>query len=325
MQYITWDDCQQFIGRLNEMTGLHFRLPTEAEWKYAARGGKLSHGYKYAGSDDIKEVGWYNENTNGLCPMPVALLRPNELGVYDMTGNVWEWGEKTTTGSHPYMGGSCFFPADKCFISSLGYSSNYEMNGASVGFRLVLDVHEYVDLGLSVMWATCNVGASAPEKYGDYFAWGEVETKDSYTWANYKWCDGTDQNMTKYNAEDGLTTLLPDDDAAHVNWGGPWRMLTGEEFRELKNKCTWELTTHNGTQGYKVTGPNGNSIFLPVAGYISETPLDYDGYNGYYRSSTIGLSGLNYSRYFFMTSSYITIYDGYRRSGFTIRPVLTND
>ena len=78
--------------------------------------------------------------------------------------------------------------------------------------------YEYVDLGLSVKWATCNVGANSPEEYGDYFAWGETEPKAEYSWENYKWCDGTASNMIKYNKTDGLTTLDLDDDVAHVNW-----------------------------------------------------------------------------------------------------------
>ena len=134
--------------------------------------------------------------------------------------------------------------------------------------------HEYVDLGLpsGLKWATCNVGATAPEEYGDYFAWGETETKATYDLSNYKWCNGTYESMTKYctNSEYGIvdnkTTLELSDDAARVNWGGSWRMPTKAEQDELRNtdNCTWEWTTQNGVNGYKVTSKkNGNSIFLP--------------------------------------------------------------
>ena len=118
---------------------------------------------------------------------------------------------------------------------------------------------EYVDLGLSVKWATCNVGATKPEEYGDYFAWGEVEPKNNYSLSTYKYCNGTNNSMTKYSAKndvnrgefyDNKIVLGPEDDAATVNWGGEWRMPTKEEQDELRNKCTWEWTILNGVQGY---------------------------------------------------------------------------
>ena len=125
----------------------------------------------------------------------------------------------------------------------------------------------YMDLGLSVLWAICNVGAEKPEEYGDYFAWGEVEPKEEYTWENYKWCDGTENVMIKYNDVDGKITLDPEDDAATMNWGDNWRMPSRVECQELIDNCIWELTTLNGVDGYKVIGPNNNSIFLPMAAY----------------------------------------------------------
>ena len=105
--------------------------------------------------------------------------------------------------------------------------------------------HECIDLGLSVKWATCNVGAIKPEEYGDYYAWGETETKDVYDWSSYKWCNGSSDTLTKYNPfkvqgiVDSITTLDPNDDVAHVKWGGSWRMPTASEFRELMDNCKW--------------------------------------------------------------------------------------
>ena len=138
---------------------------------------------------------------------------------------------------------------------------------------------EYVDLGLSVKWASCNVGATAPEEYGDYFAWGETYQKRYYYWDNYKYCNGTNESLTKYCTKtscgefafvDNKTTLDLTDDAARVNWGGTWRMPTAEESEELMNEenCTWIWTTKNGVNGLKITSrKNGNFIFLPAAGH----------------------------------------------------------
>lgn len=140
---------------------------------------------------------------------------------------------------------------------------------------------EAVDLGLSVKWASCNVGASSPEEQGNYYAWGEVEPKDNYTWETYKWCDGTEDSMLKYctngeysyNIIDNKTVLDLEDDAAHVNMGGNWRMPTYDEFNELRKNCTIISTTYKGVKGHKVVGPNGNSIFLPVGFYVDGTKV----------------------------------------------------
>lgn len=144
----------------------------------------------------------------------------------------------------------------------------------SVHFRL----RKSVDLGLSVKWATCNVGANKPEEYGDYYAWGETEPKDFYFWDTYKYCDGTYNSLTKYTdsayGKDGFSdnksVLDPEDDVAHVKWGGNWRLPTKEELEELRTKCTWTSTTLNGVKGYSVTsnvdGYTDRSIFLPATG-----------------------------------------------------------
>jgi hypothetical protein len=164
-------------------------------------------------------------------------------------------------------------------ISSRRAYENYPFVGYSVEddevrYTELTPEHEYVDLGLSVKWATCNVGATKPEEYGDYFAWGETTPKDAYDWSTYKWCNGGPSTQTKYctnssyGTVDNKTTLDLSDDAACANWGGSWRMPTRAEQDELRNNCTWTWTTQNGVNGYKVTGTNGNSIFLPAAGYL---------------------------------------------------------
>ena len=155
---------------------------------------------------------------------------------------------------------------------------------------------EYVDLGLpsGTLWATCNVGASAPEEYGNYFAWGETKPKQKYNVSTYKWCNGSIISMTKYNTDinygivDDKTELDPADDAATVNWGSEWCMPTAEEIEELYNLdyVTSEWSIQNGVKGRLITSKkNGNSIFLPVAGYrldLSNGSLYEAGSNGYY-------------------------------------------
>ena len=180
--------------------------------------------------------------------------------------------------------------------------------------------YEYVDLGLPSgnLWATCNVGASEPWEYGGYYAWGETEEKSDYTWKTYKWCNGSYDSMTKYCTDsiygrvDNKTVLDPEDDVAHVKWGGSWRMPTLEEQKELLDECTWEWTELNGVNGYRVTGPNGNSIFLPAAGYRDGSKLQYNRAVGDYWSSSL------YVRYGYSCSLYFQI-DGYYYSGYYYR------
>ena len=188
--------------------------------------------------------------------------------------------------------------------------------------------HEYVDLGLSVKWATCNVGASKPEEYGDYFAWGETEPKSTYSWSTYKWCNGSSDTQTKYCTKssygtvDNKTQLELSDDAARANWGGSWRMPTRAEQDELRENCTWTWTTQNGVNGYKVTSKkNGNSIFLPAAGFRSGSSLYSAGSDGYYWSSSLYTGYPYFAWYVYFDSSNVSRNDYNRRCGFSVRPV----
>ncbi|MBQ5894970.1 MAG: InlB B-repeat-containing protein [Bacteroidaceae bacterium] len=195
--------------------------------------------------------------------------------------------------------------------------------------KTYIDGYEYVDLGLpsGLKWANINVGASAPEDYGGYYAWGETEEKSNYTCSTYKWCKGSIYTMTKYctnsnyGTVDNKTTLDPEDDVAHVKWGGTWRMPTQAELDELRNICTWTWTTQNGVNGNKVTGPNGNSIFLPATGGRYGTEANNSGSAGYYLSSSL------YSNYsvlacclYFYSDDYGWSYNN-RYSGHSVRPV----
>lgn len=192
--------------------------------------------------------------------------------------------------------------------------------------------HEWVDLGLSVKWATCNVGASSPEGYGSYFAWGETSPKSRFEWDNLKYCTAGDRwdNLkfskyvaeSKYGSVDNKTKLDLSDDTARANWGGSWRMPTDEEFDELRDNCIWNWTTVNGKAGYEVTSTlNGNSIFLPAAGVRYRSLLDGDGSEGDYWSSSLYKSYSYLARSLsFNSGNHDSDYD-FRRNGRSVRPV----
>ena len=172
--------------------------------------------------------------------------------------------------------------------------------------------HDYVDLGLSVKWATCNVGANSPEAYGDYYAWGETATKSRYLSDN---CETYKQNIGDIKGTSR--------DVAHVKWGGNWRMPTKAELDELLSKCTWSWTTQNGKNGYTVTGPNGNSIYLPAAGYRYGDRLYHGGSRGYYWSSTPDSEDAQSAyRLLYLNSGYQRTGWDLRYSGHAVRPVL---
>ena len=194
---------------------------------------------------------------------------------------------------------------------------------------------EAIDLGLSVKWASCNIGASKPEEAGDFYAWGELEPKEYYSWSNYKYGNSS-TFLTKYNTVssrgvvDNKTTLDPEDDVAYVLFGGNWRMPTYDEFAELINtdNCEWTWTEINNVPGYlvtsKVPGFVGNTIFLPAAGGFWDYNLVAKGTEGRYWPST--LSQLSYDATYCAYSldlgpSYVYIRDSFRSLGRTIRPV----
>ncbi len=171
--------------------------------------------------------------------------------------------------------------------------------------------HEWVDLGLSVKWATCNVGASQPHGYGNYYAWGETSTKSKYTSDNSR---THGKNMRDIS---GNSTY----DVARSNWGGSWRLPTKREMEELKDKCTWTWTSQSGVKGYKVTGPNGNSIFLPAAGNCDWSSRNDVGEDGYYWSSTPNESYTDCAYYLRFDSGCHFVYWINRFLGRTVRPV----
>ncbi len=182
----------------------------------------------------------------------------------------------------------------------------------SSGDEPVINGHEYVDLGLSVKWATCNVGASKPEEYGSHYAWGETSTKSNYS----------SDNSVTYGKNFSDIGGNPTYDVAREKWGSTWRLPTKAEFEELRQNCTWTWTTQNGVNGYKVTSKkNGNSIFLPAAGWRDGTSLYYQDTYGLYWSSSPHESN-SYSAYSldFGSGDHNTSWTT-RRGGRSVRPV----
>ena len=220
--------------------------------------------------------------------------------------------------------------------SSSSSSSSGSSASVTSSTRGYINGHEWVDLGLpsGLKWATCNVGASSPEEYGDYYAWGETSPKSEYTWVNYRFRVSGDweENVVfnKYNAKskhgsvDNRTRLVYSDDAARANWGGNWRMPTDTEWTELRSQCTWTWTKQGGKNGYKVTSKiNGNHIFLPAAGSQRDTsPFNVD-MNGYYWSSAL-YTNYSYSAYglSFSSAEVLRYNEFYRFIGRSVRPVI---
>ncbi len=270
-------------------------------------------GLQLSGNVIISKIVLTNLATNATytldCSMQEVSTTGGKLFYIVVPTGTWDKGMKVDV-----------YNVEEIIIESKEKTSSIEFAANIAMMMPELEMHDCVDLGLSVKWATCNVGATTPEEYGDYFAWGETETKDKYSWATYKW--GTSSNMTKYNTTDGKTILDPEDDAAQVHWGDKWRMPSKEEVDELTQQCSWIWTTRNNVNGYKVTGPNGNSIFLPAAGYKGSGPTYPAGEDGLYWTNTIEKQHYSYL---------IVLHDdapptqagssGTRCFGFTIRPV----
>ena len=203
--------------------------------------------------------------------------------------------------------------------------------------------HEYVDLGLSVKWATCNIGASSPEEAGLYFAWGETSgyTADTtqippvtvgkdFLWRDYEFGEYVDQEpdygMTKYNGTDGKTTLEPEDDAATSNWGSDWRMPKQDEFDELLENTTSSWTEVNGVSGLLLTstveGYEEESLFFPAVGYAEDGMVSIFGENGIYRSASLDDNNVAQAFVLYFYNEECGFDNGgIRYIGYTVRPV----
>ena len=202
----------------------------------------------------------------------------------------------------------------------------------TANFNRIYASHDYVDLGLpsGTLWATCNVGADKPEDNGDYFAWGETVPKTTYNWITYGYCNGSENQLTKYcnnssfgygGFTDPLVVLQPGDDAATANWGDDWCMPTANQWRELYQNTTSVWTSVNRVYGRLFTADNGNTLFLPAAGSVWGEEIYYEGDFGYYWSNSLGTDYPSQAwDFLFYEDDYYMDYDR-RSSGRTVRAV----
>ena len=297
--------------------GDDWRMPTEEEWQelyqnttvtWTTRNGVNGRLFTASNGNSLfmPASGYCNEST------------PEAAGII---GDYW-----TSSLDTDYPSGALSF-----FFNSSNYYIGFcnRLYGRNVRAVRPSQNHAYVDLGLpsGLLWANCNVGADNPEDYGDYFAWGETQPKDTYNWSTYQYCNGDYNLLTKYCTDasygyngftDNLTTLRPDDDAATTNWGNGWRMPTEAEWQELLDNTTITWTQQNGVNGRLFTASNGNSLFLPAAGYRWDGELNYAGDFSIYWSSSLDTDSPRSAGSLF--STYVDhIIRGY---GFSVRPVL---
>ena len=286
VEQVSWEDCQEFIRKLNSLTGKNFRLPTEAEWEYAARGGNISKGYKYAGSNNLDDVAWYDEDKNEGFTHEVGDKSPNELGLYDMSGNVWEWcvdwyddyssdaqtnPQGPNSGSYRVFRGGGWF--DDVIYNRVSYR-NYDVPGrrfSNLGFRLVLEnntkdneevINDLISNMVYVEGGTFSMGAT-PEQGSD--AWDEEKpvhevTVSSFSIGKYEVTQEEWKAVMGSNPSYFKGDSLP---VERVSWEdcqefiSKLNALTGKNFR-LPTEAEWEYAARGGnkSQGYKYSGSN---------------------------------------------------------------------
>lgn len=272
-------------------------------------------------------------------------------------GVCWREGDYSdpTVNNYHMSAGNSALGSFTCKITGLLPNTHYVLRayvldddgviyGNSVGFKTLADNgngggngtyngHAYVDLGLpsGTLWATCNVGATNPEGYGDYFAWGEIDAKTTYNWNTYKYCNGYKQltkycNLSDYGYNgfvDFITVLQSNDDAATAKWGTGWCMPTYEQWVELTRTVPSTWITQNNVAGILFTATNGNSLFLPAAGWYSNSGLYYDGEDGGYWLSLLDTDTPSCAKYIEFSSGVFSgsIGSHNRTSGKSVRPV----
>ncbi|MBR5984635.1 MAG: carboxypeptidase-like regulatory domain-containing protein, partial [Bacteroidales bacterium] len=324
-----------------------WHLPSEIEWNQLADelGGTANAGAMLAGNYELWMGGDGTNSqyfgTSGFNALPAGMFTTSfenfRLGAW-----FWTATENNSTSSkylYTYGASTELYKAGSS--KSQAYSIRCVKNDETVavnpsGPTGTINNHGYVDLGLpsGTMWATTNVGGSNPEDYGNYFAWGETEPKETYNWETYRYCNGSENSLTKYcydasygdgGVTDTLTILEASDDAATANWGEGWRMPTQFEIGELVDYCDTAMITYNGVTGMLFTSrSNGNSIFLPLAGDRYDGSLLNTGSNGDYWSSSLLTSNLPSSaHYLYLNSDDYGVATYTRWRGLSVRAVYT--
>ena len=274
--FTLWSQKMYLLPNITEFTAEGDKTSADISWKhdiiYFLSAIGLKTGTAVFESNGITEIASYKPSPSG---------NDVESYYYDVTATGLSTGETYYAAPFAYWNDYVWYGEMEEFTTEDG---TCDPDGEIAG-------HGYVDLGLpsGLKWATCNVGASSPEDYGDYFAWGETSPKAEYDEYTYQHWNDADGNGSWDYGESAINSDISGNaqyDAATANWGGSWRMPTEDEMQELVDYCEWEWTQVNGVNGSKVTGPNGSCIFLPAAGYRYGTSLLNDGYYGYYWSST---------------------------------------
>lgn len=282
-----WQECNSQGVLYDDATGtevMHMKLYSDnkGDWWSVTKGKVDDHRFSFTYSYT------YDGNSYMVTQTITSSSRPYEVGMSQTTAVTYENGM--------FHGGEVYYKK----IGGAGGGTSGETGGDDTAYTSCPDENHphAIDLGLpsGTKWACCNVGASTPNGYGSYFAWGEIEEKSVYDFSTYKWCEGSYKTLTKYNTKsdwgvcDNYITLENSDDVAYMKWGNLWKMPTNEQMKELYNECSVIWTTQKSVNGFNVIGPNGTSIFFPASGYYdNSTSVNQKGKWAYYWTSSVNL------------------------------------